>query len=211
MNRLFPSSVCLAVALGLARIAPAAEPVPLRQRLQDTPFKIAYESYVNENWDLFVVNADGSDPVNLTRTPKIHEHYPQVSADGRKICFVADEGEGRDTIRSLWVMDSNGQNRRKLREYAREPFWTPDGISIGYLPQEYPKFNVIDYFTKGMDFYDLATGRITPHPNSERLHHTFTIPVLRPTGNGSPPWSTPAWDSTTRSFLLRPAGIGSSI
>jgi Tol biopolymer transport system component len=173
MNNMLRCPVGLTVLLCLAGTALASDPVPLRQRLQETPFKIAYESYAEENWDLFVVNADGSQPVNLTRTPKIHEHYPQVSADGSKICFVADEGEGRDTIRSLWVMDSNGQNRRKLTEYAREPFWSPDGKTIGYLPQEYPKFNVIDYFTKGMNFYDLATGRITAHPNSEHLYHLY--------------------------------------
>ena len=42
------------------------------------------------------MNADGSEPVNLTRTPREHEHYPQVSPDGTKICFSVDEGEGRD-------------------------------------------------------------------------------------------------------------------
>ena len=44
----------------------------------------------------FVINADGSEPVNLTNTPKEHEHYPQVSPDGTKICFSVDEGEGRE-------------------------------------------------------------------------------------------------------------------
>ena len=65
----------------------SAQP-PLRESLKALPFKIAYESYVNDNWELFVMNADGSNPVNLTQTPKAHEHYPQVSPDGTKICFV---------------------------------------------------------------------------------------------------------------------------
>ena len=47
------------------------------------------------------MNADGSEQVNLTQTPKVHEHYPQVSPDGTKICFSVDEGEGRDAVRSL--------------------------------------------------------------------------------------------------------------
>ena len=34
---------------------------------------------------------------------------------------------------------------------------------IGFLPQEFPKFNVIDYSTKGMSFYDLDSGKIEPH------------------------------------------------
>jgi Tol biopolymer transport system component len=146
---------------------------PLRERLKATPFKIAYETYVNDNWEIFVMNADGSDPVNLTQTPKQHEHYPQVSADGARILFSVDEGEGREAVRSLWVMDSDGKNRRKLTDYAREPFWGPDGKSIGFLPQEYPKFNVIDYYTQGMSFCDLASGTITPHPNTTNLHHLY--------------------------------------
>ena len=81
----------------------------------------------------------------------------------------------------LGVMDTDGRNRRKLADYAREPFWSPDSKTIGYLPQEYPRFNVIDYYTKGMNFFDLATGKLTPHPNSERLHHLYN-PSFAPNG-----------------------------
>jgi len=56
----------------------AGESVPLRERLKASSFKIAYECYVNNNWEIFVINADGSEPVNLTQTPNEHEHYPQV-------------------------------------------------------------------------------------------------------------------------------------
>lgn len=145
----------------------------LRERLSGLPFKITYETYVNDNWELFVMNADGSNPVNLTQTPKEQEHYPQVSPDGTKICFSVDQGEGREAVRSLWVMDSDGKNRKKLVDNAREPFWRQDGKVIGFLPQEYPKFNVIDYYTKGMSFYDLTTGKIESHPNSASLHHLY--------------------------------------
>src|SRR5882672_10035835 len=146
---------------------------PLKERLNGSPFKIAYECYVNDNWEIFVMNADGSHPVNLTSTPKEHEHYPQVSPDGTKICFSVDDGEGRDAVRSLYVMDVDGRNRRKLADHAREPFWRPDSKVIGFLPQEYSKFNVIDYYTKGLSFYDLASGTIEPHPNTTNLHHLY--------------------------------------
>lgn len=166
------AALLIGVLLLLAGTAIHAQ-TPLREQLKASPFKIAYECYVDGNWEIFVMNADGSEPVNLTSTPKEHEHYPQVSPDGTKICFSVDEGEGRDAVRSLWVMDSDGKNRRKLADYAREPFWSPDSKVVGFLPQEYPKFNVIDYSTKGMSFYDLATGKITPHVNSANLHHLY--------------------------------------
>lgn len=153
----------------------------LRARLKALPFKVAYECYVNDNWEIFVVNADGSDPVNLTNTLREHEHYPQISPDGTKVAFVVDRGEGRDTVRSLYIMDLDGRNRRKLVDYAREPFWSPDSSRIGYLPQEYPKFNVIDFGTKGMRFYSLATSNIESHPNAAKIEHIYN-PCFAPNG-----------------------------
>jgi Tol biopolymer transport system component len=175
------SATLVAAALFTAATAIADPKAPVRERLSSLPFKIAYETYVDDNWEIFVINADGSQPVNLTRTAKEHEHYPQVSPDGTKICFSVDQGEGRDAIRSLYVMDSDGRHRKKLVDHAREPFWSPDSKVIGFLPQEFSKFNVIDYYTKGMSFYDLATGQIEPHPNSTNLHHLYN-PGFAPNG-----------------------------
>ncbi|MBI3878451.1 MAG: PD40 domain-containing protein [Verrucomicrobia bacterium] len=179
VKRLSPALLTAAVVL-IACVAAQAQ-APFRERLSGLPFKIAYETYANDNWEIFVMNADGSNPVNLTGTPKEHEHYPQVSPDGTKICFSVDEGEGRDTVRSLHVMDIDGKNRKRLVDHAREPFWSPDSKVIGFLPQEYPKFSVTDYYTEGMSFYDLGTGKITPHPNATNLHHLYN-PSFAPNG-----------------------------
>jgi Tol biopolymer transport system component len=164
---------CVLLSVSNWCISPAKGQEPFRERLKALPFKIAYECYTNDNWELFVMNADGSDPVNLTQTPKEHEHYPQISPDGTKLCYSVDNGEGRDAVRSLYVMDIDGKNRKKLVEHAREPFWRPDSKAIGFLPQEYPKFNVVDFSTKGMSFYELVTGKIEPHVNTTNLHHLY--------------------------------------
>lgn len=175
LNSLSPGLKLPIIALMLALISVLSCPgqAPLREQLKDSSFKIANECYVNDNWEIFVMNADGSDPVNLTHTPKQNEHYPQISPDASKIAFSVDEGEGRDAVRSLWVMDIDGKHRRKLVDHAREPFWSPDSKVIGFLPQEYPKFNVIDFYTDGMKFYDLATGTIQTQVNSTNLHHLY--------------------------------------
>ena len=167
--------------LALTSQLPAVAQTSFREQLRALPFKIAYECYVNDNWEIFVMNADGSSATNLTQTPNVHEHYPQISPDGTKICFSVDEGEGREAIRSLYVMDIDGKNRKKLVENAREPFWSPDGKVLGFLNQEYPKFNVMDFCTKGMSFYDLATGKIEPQVNSTNLHHLYN-PCWSPNG-----------------------------
>src|SRR5215471_13942267 len=163
----------LLVAVSTLSAVAADAQSPLRDRLKEQPFKIAYESYVDHNWEIFVMNADGSNPVNLTKTPSLHEHYPQISPDGTTMCFSVDEGEGRDAVRSLYVMDIDGKNRKKLADHAREPFWSPDGKMIGFLWQEFPKFNVMDFYTTGMNFYELASGKIEPHVNSTNLHHLY--------------------------------------
>lgn len=174
-----PQLACLAASLLLATSASAQ--TPLKERLKSTPYKIAYECYIDNNWEIFSANADGTDAVNLTHSPNQNEHYPQISPDGTKICFSVDVGEGRAASRSLWLMDIDGKNPHKLVDNAREPFWSPDGKVLGFLPQEFPKFNVMDYYTRGMSFYDLETGKITPHPNSEKLHHLYN-PGFSPNG-----------------------------
>ena len=70
--------------------AQAADAEALKAELGSSPHRIVFESYVDSNWDLFVVNADGSGRKNLTNTAGVHELYPQASPDGKKICFLAD-------------------------------------------------------------------------------------------------------------------------
>jgi Tol biopolymer transport system component len=161
------------LAVLLAKPSFGSEAIGIQAQLKGSSFKIAHECYVDDNWEIFVMNADGSNPVNLTHTPKQHEHYPQISPEGSKICFSVDDGEGREAVRSLYMMDIDGNHRRKLVDHAREPFWSPDGKVLGFLPQEFPKFNVIDFYTSGMSFYDLASGTITQHVNSTNLHHLY--------------------------------------
>jgi Tol biopolymer transport system component len=170
-----------ASAVALTATARCDESLTLRQRLKSEPLKIAWEAYVDGNSDIFVMNADGSGKVNLTNTPGVNEHYPQVSPDGAMVCYTVDAGEGRAAVRSLWIMDIDGKHRHKITDRAREPFWRPDGKVIGYLPQEYPKFDVIDYYTKGMMYYHLDTDKAEPHPNSNNLRHLYH-PRFSPNG-----------------------------
>ncbi|MBW7990769.1 MAG: hypothetical protein FVQ84_12250, partial [Planctomycetes bacterium] len=87
--------------LETARASQAANEPELRLRpydkselnLKAIPFKIIYETFREtdgkENWELYLINADGSNATNLTRTPDLDEMCPHASPDGTKICFVA--------------------------------------------------------------------------------------------------------------------------
>ncbi|MDA7890122.1 hypothetical protein N9A78_02815 [Akkermansiaceae bacterium] len=172
-------STFLLMATALDSTARAAESI--ETLLARTPHKLICEGYANNNWELFIMNADGSKLRNLTNTADSHEIYPQASPDGSMIAFLSDVGAGRTTVRSLWVMDVTGENRRKISDYARQPFWSPDSKTLAYLPQEFKKFSVIDYSTKGMVFHNLETGKDRPHPNSGKIHHLYN-PGFSPDG-----------------------------
>ncbi len=147
-------------------------------KLKEIPFKIVYETYRNtngkENWELYLINADGSNPVNLTNSPNVDEMYPHASPDGRRICFVADEQIGRQKVRNVYYMNIDGSGRVKVAENARQACWGPDGKTIAYLKGEFERYTIKDFATKGLFFYDIETGKHRKHPN-KNLHHLYNI------------------------------------
>ena len=146
----------------------------LQDELNQISYKIVYETYRDDNWELYMSNADGSEPVNLTQTPDVSELYPQASPDGTKICFSADEGEGESKIRNVYYMNIDGTGRTKVADNARQACWNADGTVIAYLKGEFDKFSYLDYATKGIFFYDLKTKKQTQHPNKD-LYHLYNI------------------------------------
>jgi Tol biopolymer transport system component len=146
--------------------------------LEKIPFKIVHETYRRtdgkENWELCLVNADGSNSVNLTATPDVDEMYPHASPDGTKICFVTDVGTGKDRLRSVWYMNIDGSGRVKVADNAREPCWSSDGKTIAYVKGEYERYTITDYATKGLVFYNIETGQHKAHPDVS-LHHLYNV------------------------------------
>lgn len=74
--------------------------------------------------DLFVVNADGSNPRQLTANAALNVD-PSVSPDGRYIVFVST----RTGAPHIWRMDSDGANARQITNTIAEvdPYVSPDG------------------------------------------------------------------------------------
>jgi Tol biopolymer transport system component len=153
--------------------------------LGEIPYKIVYETYRKtdgrSNWELFRMNADGSNQVNLTQTSDLDEMYPHASPDGTKISFVVDEGSRRNKIRSVYYMNIDGTDRIKVAANARQPCWGPDGKSIAYLRGEYERYSTREYATSDLVIYDLQSGQHKPHPN-KYLHHIYAI-CWSPDGN----------------------------
>jgi Tol biopolymer transport system component len=153
---------------------PSAAAKEVLKELKPYQHKIIYESNREGNFDLYLMNADGSHTVNLTNTPDVDEVFPRPSPDGSKICFLADEGKGSAKVRNLYIMNLDGTGRTQIASNAREPCWSPDGTKIAYLKGEFEKFSYSDIASKGLYIYDLKTQTTQPHPNS-KLEHLFCV------------------------------------
>ncbi len=166
------AAVMLLLANGNARAEDASEQA-LREELAQVPHKILFERYIDSNWELFLMNADGSGQLNLTQTPGQHELYPQAAPDGSKVCYLLDAEVDGETTRSVYVMNADGTGRKLVAEKARQPCWHPGSTKIAFVKQEFDRFHIADYASKGLYVYDLATGETVRHPN-DAIEHLYT-------------------------------------
>jgi serine/threonine protein kinase/Tol biopolymer transport system component len=91
--------------------------------------KIIYSSIASGNWDIWVMQPDGSNQKQLTFNAGMNR-LPVVSADGRYIVFVSDR-TGTDHI---WRMDIDGSNPKELTKTDGDdsPSCSADGQWVIY-------------------------------------------------------------------------------
>ncbi len=100
--------------------------------------RIAFSGYDHEgsssgggaNYDVYVMNADGSDLRNLTKTPDdvargASQGPPVWSPDGTMLAFEGDDGKAD----GLYVIKSDGTGFRWLAG-GGGPVWSPDGSRL---------------------------------------------------------------------------------
>ena len=91
-----------------------------------TDSKIAFISDREGHGDVWIMNADGSDPVNLTEGRDCAS--PAWSPDGTQVAYIAS-GE-------IWLMDANGSNPQQVTDDVVDKarlFWSEDGRGIYYV------------------------------------------------------------------------------
>jgi len=91
---------------------------------------IVFDSYRDGNFEVYVMNADGSDPVNLTNSPA-SDDSPSWSPDGSKIAFVSN----RDGNWEIYAMNADGSSPVRLTNDPApdgSPAWSPDGSKIAF-------------------------------------------------------------------------------
>jgi hypothetical protein len=84
--------------------------------------QIVYQSPAGGSWDLYVVNADGTEPRQLTNDPAI-EGLPAWSPDGQWIAYLSDAGGNW----GIWVIRGDGGERHLLFPFDGGIF-TPQAV-----------------------------------------------------------------------------------
>ena len=92
--------------------------------------KIAFISDRDGNFEIYTMDADGTNLVRLTDHPAF-DAFPSWSPDGSKIAFISD----RDDNDEIYVMSADGTNPVNLTnngEVDDLPSWSPDGAKIAF-------------------------------------------------------------------------------
>jgi Tol biopolymer transport system component len=119
------------------------------------------------DYNIYTMNADGSDIRRLTTTPG-EDGWPSWSPDGRQIAYATSRDDCRNSkaagcLRTgdigpffdLWVMNADGSNQHRVtKEMAQFMDWSPDGRYLVFSPG----LNIIRPDGTGLARIPAATG-----------------------------------------------------
>lgn len=131
-------------------------------------FKSDLSPYPNDPflYDIFVVNSDGSNVQNLTKSPGFYSE-PIWSPDGKKIAFHS--GEMATHPDSINIINSDGTNPSFYSDtQGNELAWTSDGSSLLFASA--PKnFSGNDIYRLKADFSDIEQLTFTPDSHKDMI------------------------------------------
>jgi hypothetical protein len=112
--------------------------------------KIAFSSNRDGNYEIYVINTDGSGLTRITNHPA-NDHWPTWSPDGRQIAFT------RDDHWDIYVINADGSNEVRLTD-GHDPVWSPDGQQIAFASA---RDGNLEIYTMNVDGSGLT--RLTNH------------------------------------------------
>jgi Tol biopolymer transport system component len=112
--------------------------------------KIVFQSSPQSNWDIYTMDADGSNVTRLTDDPAT-DGDAVFSPDGSKIAFWS----GRDGWAEIYIMNADGSNVTRLthnEEADSRPVFSPDGSKVAFVAsRRRNRFNNREIYVMNVD------------------------------------------------------------
>jgi len=99
--------------------------------------QVSFMSLRSGNWEIYVINADGSDVERLTRNTEA-DGFPAWSPDGRQLAFTrfrfarSSPGGFMPGYSDVYVMNADGSGQRRMARNAAFTGWSPQGRRIAF-------------------------------------------------------------------------------
>jgi Domain of unknown function (DUF5050) len=125
--------------------------------------KIAFSSFRDGNWEIYVMNADGTSPTRLTNDPA-DDFVPNWSPDGAWIAFYSS----REGNYEIYKMRPDGSGVTRLTNAGAQdtlPNWSPDGAWITFDSDRDGNFEIYKMRANGTDVTRLTSDAASDrHP-----------------------------------------------
>ena len=174
------------VALAACSESPQPDPEPAAQDAGASTPRIALHSKHDGNWNIYVMNPDGSGQTRLTNNPAA-DSWPSWSPDGRRITFISSRDDpdpnDDDRIVDIYVMNADGSGQTRLTNssaWHSLPRWSPDGHRIAFQSHRDENWEIYVMNADGSGLTRLTDnsavdGRPSWSPDAQRIAFYSTV------------------------------------
>jgi len=170
----------IGLLLGAVACGGAGAPEPTPPPDNSTISRIAFATDRDDNWEIYVMNSDGTNAHNISNHPGI-DTYPAWSPDGSKIAFQTE----RDGNLEIYVMNSDGSDPVRLTNDVGKdlwPEWSPDGEKISFTSDRRGTLSIWTMNPDGTEVEDFTGSFIhsrwaTWEPKSRRIAYQSDLGV----------------------------------
>jgi len=136
--------------------------IPIEPSVTPALFSIVFDSYRDDNWEIYMMDENGSNLVNLTNNPT-NDGDPAWSFDGKRIAFDSD----RDGNWEIYMMNTDGSGVTRLTNHPAEddsPAWSPDSSWVAFESNRDGNWEIYV-----VNLGDLSVTNLTNHPADDQV------------------------------------------